>query len=123
MPTKVGDIENVDLWYMKDDKFERPKAFIRAKIYTPDCNLGKNPRGMVFAEVWKKVYDEDEPARAAAGFKEITLYQGLDNPNNVVAIFSNDDVEKAREFLQSDHIKEAMQSAGVVSEPQFIELQ
>ena len=46
-------------------------------------------------EVWKKVYDEDEPARAAAGFKEITLYQGLDNPNNVVAIFSNDDVEKA----------------------------
>ena len=38
-------------------------------------------------EVWKKVYDEDEPARAAAGFKEITLYQGLDNPNNVVAIF------------------------------------
>ncbi|MFL2436462.1 MAG: hypothetical protein ACJ0IZ_08100 [Verrucomicrobiales bacterium] len=35
-------------------------------------------------EVWKKVYDEDEPARAAAGFKEITLYQGLDNPNNVV---------------------------------------
>ena len=44
-------------------------------------------------------------------------------PINVVAIFSNDDVEKAREFLQSDHIKEAMQSAGVVSEPQFIELQ
>ena len=43
---------------MKDDKFERPKAFIRAKIYTPDCNLGKNPRGMVFAEVWKKVYEE-----------------------------------------------------------------
>ena len=74
-------------------------------------------------EVWKKVYDEDEPARAAAGFKEITLYQGLDNPNNVVVIFSNDDVEKTREFLQSDHIKEAMQSAGVVSEPQFIELQ
>ena len=74
-------------------------------------------------EVWKKVYDEDEPARAAAGFKEIALYQGFDNPNNVVAIFSNDDVEKAREFLQSNHIKEAMQSAGVVSEPQFIELQ
>ncbi|MFL2436461.1 MAG: hypothetical protein ACJ0IZ_08095 [Verrucomicrobiales bacterium] len=40
-----------------------------------------------------------------------------------MAIFFNDDVEKAREFLQSNHIKEAMQSAGVVSEPQFIELQ
>jgi secreted Zn-dependent insulinase-like peptidase len=58
VPTKVGEIENVDLWYMKDDKFERPKAFIRAKIYTPDCNLGKNPRGMVFAEVWQKVFEE-----------------------------------------------------------------
>ena len=48
-------------------------------------------------EVWKKVYDEDEPARAAAGFKEITLYQGLDNPNNVVAIFSNDVSGKRRD--------------------------
>jgi secreted Zn-dependent insulinase-like peptidase len=50
----TGDI----FWYMKDDKFERPKAFIKAKVYTSDCNLGKNPRGMVFAEVWKVVLEE-----------------------------------------------------------------
>ena len=55
-------------------------------------------------EVWKKVYDEDEPARAAAGFKEITLYQGLDNPNNVVAIFFNDDVEIISTGLSYDLI-------------------
>lgn len=29
--------ECTDLWYKKDDKFERPKAAVSCKIYTNDC--------------------------------------------------------------------------------------
>ena len=46
------------MWYMKDDKFERPVAYFKARIYTSDCDLGKIPKGSVFADLWKKVVDE-----------------------------------------------------------------
>jgi hypothetical protein len=47
----------------------------------------------------------------------------LDNPNNIVVLFFNANIERAREFLNSDDLKQAMEGAGVIGAPQIIELQ
>jgi len=48
-----------DLWYLKDDKFKKPKAIVSLKIYTADLGFGTSPETSVFAEVWKRVLQEN----------------------------------------------------------------
>ena len=47
-----------DLWYLKDDKFKKPKAIVSCKIYTADLGFGTSPEAAVFAEVWRRVLSE-----------------------------------------------------------------
>jgi secreted Zn-dependent insulinase-like peptidase len=49
---------DTDLWYLKDDKYERPKGIVSLKIYTGDCDFGRTSQGRVFAEVWNQVLQE-----------------------------------------------------------------
>ena len=51
-------MEDADLWYHKDDKFDRPKAYVYLKIYTGDDGFGTSAEKRVFAQVWQKVVDE-----------------------------------------------------------------
>ena len=44
-----------ELWYKKDDKFERPKAIVQCKIYTNDCMFGRTAKGRVFIEMWNGI--------------------------------------------------------------------
>ena len=44
--------DDTDLWYKKDDKFQRPKAVVNMKIYTDDCDFGLSHETRVFASVW-----------------------------------------------------------------------
>ena len=39
-PKLINIGKDIDLWYKKDDKFDRPKSEVSMKIYTNDCNLG-----------------------------------------------------------------------------------
>ena len=66
---------------------------------------------------WKPVYDEHEPARRKAGLKEVLLLQGTDNPREVVLLLETGDIRKARDFLASDDLKDAMRRAGVTGKP------
>lgn len=50
--------EDADLWYKKDDKFDRPKAYIYMKIYTGDDGFGTSAEKQVFAQTWDKVVEE-----------------------------------------------------------------
>jgi secreted Zn-dependent insulinase-like peptidase len=50
--------EDTDLWYKKDDKFEKPKAYINMKIYTTDCGFCVQDDARVFASVWQGVQEE-----------------------------------------------------------------
>mgnify|MGYP002631469620 CR=1 FL=1 len=47
-----------DLWFKKDDKFERPKTYANLKLYTNDCLYGLSPEARVFTELWVDVQDE-----------------------------------------------------------------
>lgn len=68
---------------------------------------------------WKEVYDAHKPERVKAGVTDNKLLQDADDPNMVTIIFDAEDVEQAKEFTSSDAVKEIMQNAGVVSQPEI----
>jgi hypothetical protein len=49
-------------------------------------------------EKWKPAYDAHASARAAAGLKEERLLRNIDDPGEVVLLFSAQDLNKAKEF-------------------------
>ena len=53
-PTKLSNAgwDGLDVWYMKDDKFEKPKGIYNLKIYTGDLYFGSTPKARVFATLW-----------------------------------------------------------------------
>jgi hypothetical protein len=66
---------------------------------------------------WKPVYDAHLPSRQKSGLKEKYLLRNIDDPNEVVAFFELEDVQKAQEFSNSPDLREAMQKSGVVDKP------
>ncbi len=68
-------------------------------------------------DTWKPYYDEQALARDRYGIQDDGVYRGASDPNNIVLVFQTDDYERAREFFESDDLRETMQKAGVVSAP------
>jgi heme-degrading monooxygenase HmoA len=66
---------------------------------------------------WKTVYDEHGATRKARGSKGARLFRNADNPDEVVVLVEWDNIEKARQFAQSDDLRQAMQRAGVADRP------
>jgi hypothetical protein len=66
---------------------------------------------------WKPTYDAHGSARANAGLKEEHLLHNSDNPNEVVLLFSAQDLNKAKQFAASDDLRQRMQQAGVIDKP------
>ncbi len=66
---------------------------------------------------WKPVYDGHASARASAGLKEEHLLRNIDNPNEVILLFSAEDLNKAKAFAASPDLRERMQTAGVSDKP------
>jgi len=66
---------------------------------------------------WKPVYDAHLSARQRAGLKEEHLFRNADEPNEVLLLFSVEDVDKAKAFTASDDLRQAMEKAGVSDKP------
>jgi len=66
---------------------------------------------------WKSAYDAHASVRASAGLKEEHLLRSNDNPNEVVLLFSAEDLNKAKQFAASDDLRQTMQQAGVTDKP------
>jgi hypothetical protein len=66
---------------------------------------------------WKSVYDTHASARQSAGLKEEHLLRNIEDPNEVILLFSAQDLNKAKAFAVSDDLREAMQKAGVSDKP------
>lgn len=47
-----------DLWYKKDNKFERPKVVAKLMIYSKDCQYGLIPKSRVFVHLWESMMSE-----------------------------------------------------------------
>jgi hypothetical protein len=66
---------------------------------------------------WKPVYDAHLSARQKAGLEEEHLFRNADDPNEVLLLFSAEDIDKAKEFNASDDLRRAMEKAGVSDKP------
>ena len=66
---------------------------------------------------WKKAYDLHQPSRQQAGLTERHLLRGADDPNQVIMLFEARDLQKAREFIASPDLRDAMARAGVADKP------
>lgn len=66
---------------------------------------------------WKPVFDEHGTDRRAAGSKGGRLFRNADNRNELVILLEYADMNKAREFVQSETLRKAMEKAGVADKP------
>lgn len=104
--------ECTDLWYKKDDKFERPKSIVDLNIYTNDCLWLQKPESRVFAEIWNKVINEylrefNYEAELAKLNNSITLghdyihfkWKGF---NHKLPVFINQTLQKVKQMKNED---------------------
>lgn len=72
---------------------------------------------------WKEAFDAHLSKRKAAGEVGHRVMQSVDDPREVTLVLDWDSLERARRFAGSDELKQAMQGAGVVGDPDFYFLQ
>ncbi|OGF53104.1 MAG: cyclase [Candidatus Fraserbacteria bacterium RBG_16_55_9] len=66
---------------------------------------------------WKTVFDQDGATRQANGSQGGRLFRNAQDPNEVVILLEWSDLEKARQFTQSQDLRETMRKAGVLDIP------
>ncbi len=68
-----------------------------------------------------RAFVEGASARKANGSRGARLFHSERCPNEVIAFFEWDDLEKSRQFLQSPELRERLKTAGVLNQPQRYE--
>ena len=66
---------------------------------------------------WRSVFGSLEGFRKESGQKSAQVMRSADNSNSITVLSEWDTMENARQFAQSQELKEAMQRAGVTSAP------
>jgi heme-degrading monooxygenase HmoA len=66
---------------------------------------------------WKPVYDDDGDTRKAKGSKGARVMRNTKDPNHLVVITEWENLEKAKNFTESEDLKNTMIKAGVVGRP------
>ncbi|MCK5610526.1 cyclase [Candidatus Pacearchaeota archaeon] len=69
--------------------------------------------------MWKPYFDKDDERRQAAGVRLVRLFQAANDPNEIHFLFEADDPSAMQEMMDSNDIKQTMEKAGVISEPQI----
>ncbi len=69
---------------------------------------------------WRPIFDETAGVRERYGSNGGQVFRSADDPTEVVMLFEVDDLGRAREFVGSDDLREAMQRAGVVDRPDIL---
>jgi hypothetical protein len=68
-------------------------------------------------EEWRPHFDRHEQTRVSAGISNPRVYRNASDPNDLVLLFDVADVERAKQFGQSQDLRETMEQAGVVMPP------
>lgn len=69
-------------------------------------------------ETWKSQFDEHASTRAEYGERGYRLFHGSDDPNEITILFEWDSAENARSFLDESDLREVMDAAGVIGDPE-----
>ncbi len=66
---------------------------------------------------WRKIFDETTLTRTRFGSTGQQVYRSPSDPNEITILTEWKDISQARAYSQSNEMKEAMQNAGVISQP------
>lgn len=66
---------------------------------------------------WKSAFDAHSLTRQANGSRGGQLFRNASDPNEVIMLLEWDVLETARQFVQSEELREVMQQAGVIGDP------
>jgi hypothetical protein len=66
---------------------------------------------------WKEVFDENMPLPAESSCGEGHVLLSKDNPLEILVMFEVQDINKARQFINSADMRANMDRAGVIDEP------
>ena len=69
---------------------------------------------------FRKVFDEKEDMRQEAGAVNSTVYQSVDDPNEVIIQVEFPTADAAKTFSTSQVLRDAMQSAGLQGPPRIL---
>ncbi len=80
------------------------------------------PFGMTIIKVedvdrWKAAFDAHADVRKAHGEKGHQIFRVAGEPNSLIVLVEVEDMDRARTFLQSEELREAMRQAGVIGQP------
>lgn len=71
---------------------------------------------------WRPIYDADEQRRQNAGWKNVTVYRPINDPNNIHMIGEVDDPSNLDKMVSDPELGKLMEEAGVISKPEIIVL-
>lgn len=63
-------------------------------------------------EKWKNLFDQRSSTRKESGSKEAHLFRNSENQNEVVILFDWDNIENARNYMESDKLRKLLINAG-----------
>ena len=63
---------------------------------------------------WRPHFDGHEGTRQAHGITNPRVYRNAADPNDLVLLFDVADIERAKEFGQSQDLRSTMEKAGVI---------
>ena len=66
---------------------------------------------------WKRVFDSHAEAQRQSGLRIEKVLRNLDDPNEVVLLFTVTDLDKARAFVSSPEVPRAKAESGLVDRP------
>ncbi len=64
-------------------------------------------------DVWLKVFNEDKPTRKAAGIRDLHIWRDPEQADHAVALFEILDLERARNFFDSEELAMHHERGGV----------
>lgn len=69
---------------------------------------------------WRAVFDNFSTDRKESGINDLFVKQNINNTNSITVFSKVTNLEKAKEFMSSPTLKEAMAKAGVISQPEIV---
>jgi heme-degrading monooxygenase HmoA len=72
---------------------------------------------------WKKAVNDGLAFRNASGELSFRAFRAVDEPNHITVLCEWKSLAQAKEFTQSKELRERMESAGVIGQPEFFYLE
>ena len=67
--------------------------------------------------MWKQAYDDFDAERKGMGVVGDAVFQSADDPTDVTVWHDFETLQSARDFVESERLREVMASAGVAGKP------